>query len=64
MTDRKQSSEATDDTTDYPRHTPGQAEGTVEEVEGSTSKSSDPKQGVNPEKPSQAEGAPEDSEAG
>ena len=51
----------TGDTPNYPRHTPGQAEGTVEDVEGG-SKDSDPKTGVNPKKPSQAEGAPEDVE--
>ena len=50
------------DTPDYPRHTPGQAEGTVEDVEGGGSTDSEPKTGVNPKKPSQAEGAPEDVE--
>lgn len=64
MADQKNNREAADDTPDYPRHTPGQAEGSVEEVEGGSSKNSDPKNGVNPKKPSQAEGAPEDTEKG
>ncbi len=49
---------AADDASDRPRHTPGQAEGSVEYVEGG----SQPKDALNPKKPSQAEGAPEDVE--
>ncbi|HEV2121387.1 MAG TPA: hypothetical protein VGW38_01260 [Chloroflexota bacterium] len=60
MTDGKQNNnvKASDDETDYPRHTPGQAEGEVEDVEGG----GDHKDEINPKKPSQAEGAPEDTE--
>ncbi|CAN5837144.1 hypothetical protein BH24DEI2_BH24DEI2_16390 [soil metagenome] len=58
MANDKKSRPPEDDAPGYPRHTPGQAEGSVEDVEGG----SQPKDTLNPEKPSQAEGAPEDVE--